>query len=150
MVFDRHISSSVELLSDNQARVSVVMCDAFHDIAVLLIVELEEGTILEAQADFIRAPQKECRETRALMPRLKGITLGRGIRVNATKAIGGETGCVHLADLVVEAAKTFGQGIHAINLQDYENTQDYVDKISLTKSVKCRYHVENEKRLAQE
>lgn len=146
IVFNRHTSCRVELLVEKKARVTVSMCDTHHDISVALLVQLPEGKILDASAEFLRGPDPMCSQTADQMSGLVGVILGTGIRKNAIRILSGPTGCMHLADLVIEGAKALVQGDFTMNLQNYDNFEEFKKVLSQEMDGMCYYHTEHAKK----
>ncbi|MGI6064943.1 MAG: DUF2889 domain-containing protein [Bacillota bacterium] len=131
LIFNRYKSCHVEEIDNRTVKVVSSMCDSFHEITVILMVSLPDGIIQEARAEIVRLPDKICQQTTELLTNLRGVTLGKGIIKNATRLIGGSSGCTHLVDLVVEAAKAFLQGSFVIrfrNLSDFEEAKKMVGR----------------------
>lgn len=149
IVFDRHVTCQVEELENNQARVTATLCDTYHHIAIAATVRLPDAKILAAQAEFIRIPDEMCKETGALMSKLEGLILGRGIRKNASRIFSGPAGCVHLNELVVAAAEGLAQGILTIRCRSYEDFENAKDAFTDEMAGKCYFHTENAKKITQ-
>lgn len=147
IVFDRHIACQVEELEDNQAKVTATLCDTFHNIVVSIRVELPDAKILDAQAEFIRVPDKMCRETGALMSGLKGVILGKGIRKNTLRVLGGAAGCVHLTELVIAAAEALTQGIFTMRYRSCKDFENAKNSFTGEMAGKCYFHTENAKKI---
>lgn len=147
IVFDRYKSCHIDQVTEHSLKVTSSMCDSYHEITVVLTVNISDGMIQEAGAEFVRMPDMMCRQTACMMEKLVGVTLGKGITKTARQLVGGRWGCTHLVDLVVEAAKAFLQGQYTIRFRDLNNFQDAKDTVSRELAGTCLYHTRNAENL---
>ena len=130
----------MEEVDERTVKVISSMCDSFHEITVFLTVNLPDGIIQEARAEFVRKPDEICGQTVELMDRLQGLTLGKGIIKNASRLIGGGSGCTHLVDLVVEAAKAFLQASFVIRFRNLSSFEEAKEMVTDDLAGTCLFH----------
>lgn len=81
-----------------------VFSDSFHEMNVRLKLG-EDGTVMECDGKFLRAPDRVCFESAVLLGRLPGLA-STGLRKKQIAGmIGGPVGCDHLVDLVNDLAR---------------------------------------------
>jgi len=119
ILFNRHTSCQVEQIAKNELVVSVNLCDSHHEITVFITVLMPEAQIILARAEFLRSPDKICARTATLMEGLVGQSLGQGVIKMASNVLGGPQGCIHLKELVIEAAKALFQAKYIMRFGDY-------------------------------
>lgn len=147
LVFNRYKSCHVEEIDHRTLKVVSSMCDSFHDITVILTVSLPDGIIQEAKGKFVHQPDEMCTETAVLLNKLKGVTLGKGIFKTASQVLGGSTGCTHLVDLVMEAAKAFLQGNFVIRFRGLNDFEEAKEMVSKELAGTCLFHSHNIRRI---
>jgi len=62
-------------------------------------------TIVGGSAQMIRVPFRKCRETVPLAENIAGLVIERGINRKLAHVLGHNTGCMHLVELAVTAAR---------------------------------------------
>lgn len=139
-VFNRYKNCRVEQIDSGSMKVVATMCDTFHEISVTIVVKLPELIIQDARAEFVRQPDELCRRTAMQITKLRGVKLGRGIYQQAKASVGGKSGCVHLMDLVLEAAKAVLQAKFVLQFQEYDDKDLVLDQISREFRGTCLFH----------
>ena len=110
ILFNRYKNTQVEKLDNDILKITSTMCDTFHEIDMVLYVDLNDTIIKEAKIQFIRQPDIICKETAKLADVLVGLSMGPGLTQKVKELLGGPSGCTHLMDLTLEAARAFMQG----------------------------------------
>jgi hypothetical protein len=98
--FRRDISYRLLKQQDGTAVLTALLTDRFHDITVDVVVDAATLTIVSASAEFRKAPTADCGNVPALMPRLAGFTIGRGLRQKLVEVFGGGQGCGNMRNLL--------------------------------------------------
>ncbi len=80
--------------------------DSFHSVTVKLDLDGKEGRVKEARGEILRAPDPVCIEANVYMDKIKNTCLDRLNKKEIASLLGSGNGCVHLIDLVYDAAKT--------------------------------------------
>ena len=140
MMFNRYKHTRVEKVDEQTFKVFSAMCDTFHEISIELVVDVMNDEIKAAHAEFLRQPNIICTETAGLIQKLVGVKLSRGITKNANELIGGPSGCTHLADLVLEAAKAYIQGKFRKQFEDAESIEKAREELHQALRGTCWYH----------
>jgi len=104
-LFNRHRYCSIARLDSGELAVQAGLGDSFHEINITLRIG-DSGCITEAAASMLRVPDAVCRRAAEGMGNLVGLPLDLETRKKLMTASGGPEGCAHLADLVIEGAKT--------------------------------------------
>jgi len=143
LVFNRYKSCHVEQIDEQTVKVVSSMCDSFHEITVTLTVSLPDGIIQEAKGEFVRQPDDMCRQTAVLLAKLQGVVLGKGIFKAASRVLGGSSGCTHLVDLVMEAAKALLQGKFVIRFRGLNDFEDAKEMLSKELAGTCLFYSHN-------
>lgn len=115
------------------------MSDSFHELAFTLQLEPGSGKVLLASGDIIRAPEGDiirapdrvCGEAARYLRGLKGAVLRNAGRREIAALLGHGQGCVHLIDLVADAAALLaqaGEGTAAEQFSDGGDDHDPVRK----------------------
>jgi hypothetical protein len=81
------------------------MSDSFHEMALALRLDQTGENIHEASGAIVRAPDQVCPDAATFLSRLTGFRLPALGRGQITSLLGGGQGCVHLIEMVCEAAK---------------------------------------------
>ena len=140
IIFNRHISCQAEEIAENQVQITVNLCDSHHEISVMITVQLPETRIIEARAEFLRSPDKICSQTAGHMAALVGHTLSHGVVKMANSCVGGATGCVHLKDLVIEAAKVLVQGQYFLRFGNYPDYSEINETLAQEQAGTCHLY----------
>lgn len=123
ILFNFACSTSVEKTGEDRAVIHVVRVDTHQEIVLNVEVRLSDGYIYDVNANFVRCPGGICPKTVDTLPSLVGKTLGRGLRKALAAEVTSADGCVHLGEMVMEAARSLVQArftIRAIELGDVE------------------------------
>ncbi|MCR4405437.1 MAG: DUF2889 domain-containing protein [Anaerolineae bacterium] len=104
-LYQRNINVSVHRISDNQIMLWSTMLDLDHSIRVQLTVDMASEQIVEASGEMLKVPFGICHQTLDNLEKLKGLTIERGVSKKVTAAVGKNTGCVHLVEIVMSAVR---------------------------------------------
>jgi hypothetical protein len=82
--------------------------DDAHIIDLQLVVDEERGEVLSAYANMGMAPYGDrCRAAMGVVDQLVGHRIGPGSAREVFRIVAGPTGCTHVAELVIDAFRTF-------------------------------------------
>jgi len=104
-LYQRNINVSVERPDPQHILVQASLLDLDHSIRLTMLVRNADSTIVEAGAQMIRVPFRRCRATLNLTDRIAGLVIGRGINKRIADALGHNSGCMHLVELAMTAAR---------------------------------------------
>lgn len=104
-LYQRNINVTVEKADTDHILVHSSLLDLDHSIRFSMKVRTCDSTIVEANAQMIRVPFRKCRETIPLTQRISGFVIARGINKKLADALGHNTGCMHLVELAMTAAR---------------------------------------------
>lgn len=113
-LYCRQKSVTVEWPGEDKLIAEAVLNDPVHEIRVIIEYSIPEEKIAQARAEFIRYPWDLCEEAQKVISRLEGLKVGTGMRRQVRQMVGGEEGCYHLLDLVMEAAAALVQAGYRI------------------------------------
>lgn len=143
ILFNRYKNTQVKMVDKDTFEINSTMCDSFHEITLILKVNIEDGVIKSAEVQFLRQPDEICKETSKLAGTLVGLRLDKGIKKTANEHIGGSSGCTHLVDLVLEAAKAFIQGRFRKHFEDVGDREQAREELSKKLEGTCWFHSRN-------
>ena len=104
-LYQRNINVSVHRIGENQIMLWSTMLDLDHSIRVQLTVDVASKQIVEANGEMLKVPFGICHQTLGNLEKLKGMTIERGISKKVAAAVGKNTGCVHLVEIVMSAVR---------------------------------------------
>lgn len=77
--------------------------DTHHEIKIQLLVQPVTMKIKEISAEMVRVPYEVCPKALKGIEQLKGLPIQAGINRRVIELIGGQSGCVHVVDLLRES-----------------------------------------------
>ncbi|MGB9722484.1 MAG: DUF2889 domain-containing protein [Chloroflexia bacterium] len=105
-LYQRNINVIVERGDDPEYIViHSSLLDLDHSIRFSMKVHARTKRIEQASAQMIRVPFRKCRETLPLTEKIAGLVIERGINRKLADALGHDTGCMHLVELSMTAAR---------------------------------------------
>ncbi len=105
-LYQRNINVTVERGDDpDYIIVHSSLLDLDHSIRFSMKVHARTKRIEQASAQMIRVPFRKCRETLSLTEKIAGLVIERGINRKLADALGHDTGCMHLVELSMTAAR---------------------------------------------
>jgi hypothetical protein len=99
--------------------------DWVHEMRVVITFQVSEQVITGARAEMARTPYDICTEVEQALPRLIGTRIEKGVISRVSGMIGGPAGCGHLADLVVEAIRSFVQARFQVRFVDLSAAEKF-------------------------
>lgn len=82
------------------------LSDTFHQVNTCLRLRRTDQCVKDAQGQLLRAPDQVCRESNSYLPDLTGIDILQPNKKELARRLGGQSGCVHLIDLIFDSAET--------------------------------------------
>lgn len=82
------------------------LSDSFHEMSVCLEVNERDRRVLAAEGELMRIPDKVCKESTAYLQKLVNLELAGLSKKEIAGLLGKAQGCVHLIDVVYDAAET--------------------------------------------
>lgn len=99
--FKRSIDYRLLKLDATTARLTGTIQDRFHDVEVVVLVDIDSMTITDVTMAFRQSPTTDCNNVRNRIPELVGITIGPGMGRSLMKALGGTEGCGNVRTLLL-------------------------------------------------
>lgn len=140
ILFNRYKNTQVEKVDNITVKLTSTMCDTFHEINMVMLVDLNKAIVMDAKVEFLRQPDAICTETAKLADKLIGLNLGPGLTKRVKEVVGGPSGCTHLMDLVLEAAKSFLQGKFRIEFEAIQDRNEARKDLDRKLQGNCWYH----------
>lgn len=81
-----------------------------HHIIIRMNISLPEIEITDAEAEMASVPSQLCREIKDIVTKLIGIRIRKGFTQKIRTVIGGTTGCLHMANLIISMGSAAVQG----------------------------------------
>ncbi|MBE0466966.1 MAG: DUF2889 domain-containing protein [Candidatus Desulforudis sp.] len=103
-LFNRFESLSRSLAAD-ALTIRALLSDSFHEMVLTLVLDPENQEIKRAKGGVLRAPDRVCFESPALVSGLEGAVLTGKSKKEIAPLIGGAQGCVHLINLAAASAE---------------------------------------------
>jgi len=105
-LFTRFKSQHLFKLRSNMYLVVGSLSDSFHELNIILEVNLPDCRVLSAKGTFTRVPDAVCRESAAYLTELKEKELTGLSKKEIAGLLGKNQGCIHLIDIIHDAATT--------------------------------------------
>lgn len=124
-IYQRNINLVINELGKGRVAVSASMLDLDHVIRLNFVVNPDTKQIVESSAQMVKVPLSACNRTMAKVKGLEGLYIQRGINKEIVHHLGGDTGCVHLVELAINAvslasATLIGWGSVITGRQEFE------------------------------
>lgn len=104
--FLRNKVMDVQPEKEGSLRVFWRLTDTFLDAELEVQVRVPDLEITSASGRIRRAPHKECGSAPQLLPRIVGVRVGPGVRKIVEGLMGGPSGCLELAEGVLECCNS--------------------------------------------
>lgn len=102
----RTIDTEVSAAGEGRLRAVARLTDPYHDIEVTLTIRIADLSIVGAAARMPRIPYADyCPNSCAGLNGLQGVRVGAGLGRTIRDAVGGDSGCPYLVELVGQACK---------------------------------------------
>jgi len=116
-MYERNINSKVEMLDEKTIMATSSFLDLDHNIFFKMIIDLDSKRIKDAEARMLKVPYpEECNTALRNMEKIEGLKIEQGLAKKVSTALGGNTGCTHLVELVMTAARLASNQIIAIDM----------------------------------
>ncbi|MBS4026167.1 MAG: DUF2889 domain-containing protein [Clostridia bacterium] len=102
-LFSRQRLIAVYQLENNRHRLNINLIDSFHEMGIIVETTGSNHLITGIWGNFLRCPDKICRETEQKLQQITGLSLSATSAKDISKFIGGNNGCTHLGQMMVEA-----------------------------------------------
>ena len=89
-----------------------------HHLVIRLLIRGKSMEIIDAEAEMLHVPHKECKTTLESMAEIIGLEIKSGFIKNVQQKIGGIKGCAHLTHLLTVMSQAVFQGIVVIQRKD--------------------------------
>jgi hypothetical protein len=104
-IYERNINIAVARKNKHEILTKATMLDLNHHIRVEITINLQNETIIDAQAQMTKVPYSLCQLTLTNLKRIIGLKVARGIHKQLVDKLGHAEGCTHMVDLAMEAVK---------------------------------------------
>ena len=115
-------------LDGKDLRLTATMLDRFHDLAIVVTVDIETMKVTAATAEFRRSPSEFCPEVVAAMGKLVGTTVGRGMNRRLLELFGGSDGCGNIRTILSGLLPLALNVRAARGIEDEDEVQDSISR----------------------
>jgi hypothetical protein len=105
-----------------------------HEMEVELDVSFPDMVIRDLRGKMIKVPRDECRNALSALNRAVGLEIKKGLTVKMEGRIGGNIGCAHLTNLVMQACHSSVQGQYAKFIEGFSDVLDEMSPVERTKA----------------
>lgn len=101
--------------------VRVDMLDEHHDMGVAVVFSYPELAIREIHPRMDRTPYPVCPQALEKVQSCVGLQVRAGVSLMITRQIGGNAGCTHVTNLLIDACHSVVQGLLAMHAQQKDS-----------------------------
>lgn len=105
-----------------------------HEMEVELDISFPDMVIRDIRGKMIKIPREECRKSLSALRRAVGLEIKKGLTLKMEERIGGNIGCAHLTNLVMQACQSSVQGQYAKFVERFSDILDEMSPIERTKA----------------
>jgi hypothetical protein len=105
-ILERNINTQARKLDDNTIIVKSSILDLHHNMFFEMGIDIDTKEIKSVSADMIKAPYPECKNALARINGIVGLKLERGLAKKMAEILGKSTGCTHMLEIALTAART--------------------------------------------
>ena len=105
-----------------------------HEMEVELDVSFPDMVIRDLRGKMIKIPREECRNALPALNRSVGLEIKKGLTVRMEERIGGNIGCAHLTNLVMQACHSSVQGQYAKFIEGFSDILDEMSPAERSKA----------------
>jgi len=139
-ILERNINIQTRKLENGNILVKSSILDLHHSMYFEMEIDINTKQIISVKADMIKAPYPECKNALVDIPKIVGLTLERGLSKKMAEILGKNTGCTHMLEIAITAARTASytilnilsegkkwKDIMATDEERYEVVRSYLD-----------------------
>jgi hypothetical protein len=104
-LFCRQRLVAIHQLGNNSHRLNINLIDSYHEMGITVETSGSNHLVNRIWGNFLRCPDKVCRETEKKLQQLIGLCLAATSTKDISSIIGDNAGCTHLGQMMAEAAK---------------------------------------------
>ena len=105
-LLERNINTQAKLTESDTILVRSSILDLHHNMFFEMEIDLDTKEIKSVSADMIKVPYKECENALFGLQRIVGLKLERGLSKKMAEILGKNTGCTHMVEIAITAART--------------------------------------------
>ncbi len=105
-----------------------------HEMEIELDVSFPDMVIRDIRGKMIKAPREECRKALSALNRAVGLEIKKGLTLKMEERIGGNIGCAHLTNLIMQACHSSVQGQYAKFVEGFSDILDEMSPVERTKA----------------
>ncbi|MCK4278597.1 MAG: DUF2889 domain-containing protein [Desulfurellaceae bacterium] len=107
LIFERSINSKAYMNNDEVKIIAIFKDDIAHYLKLTVFFNKNDKVIEDVDCEMPKTPFDKCKGVKGIARKIIGLRVEKGISKKIFSQIGGREGCVHLAELAVEAVKMF-------------------------------------------
>lgn len=108
-IFNFSSNVSVEQTGEDSATIFVQRIDTHQEMNIRMEISISDGIIHKIQGQTLRCPGGTCPKAVKELQSLVGKSLSRGISKSLKESVISPKGCIHLGEMVMDAARSFVQ-----------------------------------------
>jgi hypothetical protein len=104
-LLERNINTQAKLTESDTILVRSSILDLHHNMFFEMEIDLDTKEIKSVSADMIKVPYPECKDALSGLKRIVGLKLERGLAKKMAEILGKNTGCTHMLEIAITAAR---------------------------------------------
>ncbi len=105
-ILERNINTQAKLTESDTILVRSSILDLHHNMFFEMEIDLVTKQIRSVSADMVKVPYPECKNALFGLQRIEGLKLERGLAKKMAEILGKNTGCTHVLEIAITAART--------------------------------------------
>ncbi|MEE9150458.1 MAG: DUF2889 domain-containing protein [Thermoplasmata archaeon] len=139
-ILERNINIQTKKLKNGNILVKSSILDLHHSMCFEMEIDINTRQIESVCADMIKAPYPECKNALFNIQKIVGLRLERGLAKRMAVILGKNSGCTHMLEIAITAARTASytilnilaegkkwKDIMATDEERYEIVRSYLD-----------------------
>jgi hypothetical protein len=110
-ILERNINTQSRRDKDGSIIVKSSILDLHHNMFFEMRIDMESKEILSVDAEMVKMPYPECKDALVDIEDLVGLNLERGLIKRMAEILGKNTGCTHMLEIAIAAARTASYSI---------------------------------------
>lgn len=105
-ILERNINTQAKLTESDTILVRSSILDLHHNMFFEMEIYLDTKEIKSVSADMVKVPYSECKDALFGLQKIVGLKLERGLAKKMAEILGKNTGCTHMLEIAITAART--------------------------------------------
>jgi hypothetical protein len=105
-ILERNINTQAKRGGEDSIIVKSSILDLHHNMFFEMKIDIKTKEILSVSAEMAKIPYLECKDALTNVDMLVGLKLERGLIKRMAEILGKNTGCTHVLEIAIAAART--------------------------------------------